>query len=1438
MKKWSLLFVLMLLIAALVIPAQAATVPEDVQWIELGSKADFLEWFGNTSKAKHLTENYTEGMTRYYKLTGDITIDEDSTLYYLSLSSVQINAYFDLNGYTLTYASPKATGATRFFASYNAKTTHTFVNGTFVNQSAITGSNGGLFFMSKGALIMEDMTINDRADSAYTAAGRVISAIGYDVTLTNVNITTGSTAANNYGLAIRQEGAKLTMTNCNLTSNSTARTASGGLVYKVGGELSVTDCTFTGGFAKYGGQIYAKDATAVNITGSTFTNGRSEAVGQGADLAIYNNSATITDCTFTNSGATTPDFGGSVFLQTTGKVTMKNCDITGGKAKYGGAFYCVNAGLTMENCNISGGVATIDGGNMQIKNGSVTFTNVNITGGKATKNGGNISVANAAKAYFKSGTISGGSAKNGGNIATSIGGNTGPTLNFQGMTVTGGTATGNGGNLYVVAASGYAGNPTVSVTAGVITDGNATGNGGNAYLAGLAKETITNSDGTKTTVAQRLVKFTMTGGTFGGAVPEGKKYACEAETGGNIFAQYATVNISGGEVSNGHSKDIAGNLYTSTACTMTISGTAVVSGGIAADRGGNFYMSSTNSVLNIQGGTVKDGHSYNAGGNIYHGNGKLTITGGVITGGKSETSGGNLYAAMGYGNNPLYCGVLTIKDDGNADTPVAQITNGAAIMAGGNIYIACDGNALETGANKVILGDFILSGGNVKGSGEGDEMYIKSYTVLEILPEFSQEITCFVGHTMNGLVPEKLPGTAFANDRGISTGEFTGKLILENYDDIFVYAKDGTLYFAGAATIAADGTKTWFKTNEEAVAAYGDAAYMQAASGELVLPEGAYIVDLAGQNVAITGAGSVTLFDSDNDDFDGFGTATVEGVALQNTTLTRVENKDYYTLVQDGTYTFHRLQAQLTNVALRPAMGGIYYTAKWGCDDTLKPMIGTFGVAVSMKDFPGADFANDETALYTTFQATDFEAGVQKTGAMIAGILKDAASGATQERVAMNSAYAQMAIFAEAYVTIDGVTYTGMGASYSLYDIMKTVADLLNDYYTQAPTMQAFMTQWSGNGLVGEPWDSLNFNVSQDVLQLNGLYAGLQPYYGELHDHAETYGTSDGKQTLDVWKSELSRLKMDFATIVDHKQSSHMYLDEWDNSIFIGGSEAATTITDRTGVKLHYNMIFSDPKGLEAVVSSFPEFKWQYYPEDYTGSNAEKLAGGWHFGYPNFTAARFTEVCEAVYANGGFVAIVHPKSSGYISSKNVEDAYFMDGIGMEVFYTIYSTRDGYKTKANHKLWTDMMKAGYKVYATAGNDEHDMPSDKACSVIYAAERSADAWVQQLRKGQFVAGGVGVRSCMGDTMMGGTTSFEGKRFSFSVGAFHNSLYDPTHTYRADVWDQNGIVFTQELDCTKTTYMAFDADTDSNYYYVEIFDVTDNSMIAIGNPIWNEK
>lgn len=68
-----------------------------------------------------------------------------------------------------------------------------------------------------------------------------------------------------------------------------------------------------------------------------------------------------------------------------------------------------------------------------------------------------------------------------------------------------------------------------------------------------------------------------------------------------------------------------------------------------------------------------------------------------------------------------------------------------------------------------------------------------------------------------------------------------------------------------------------------------------------------------------------------------------------------------------------------------------------------------------------------------------------------------------------------MNVLANTYVTVDGVTCAGIGAGVSLYDILKTVSDHMDQYSDSAAALQAFMTHWRSNGLTGEPWDSLNF---------------------------------------------------------------------------------------------------------------------------------------------------------------------------------------------------------------------------------------------------------------------------------------------------------------------------------------------------------------------------
>ena len=402
MKKrlFAVLMMLVMLVAAIAITAQAATVPENVEWIELGSKEDFLNWFGDAGKCKNLTENYTAGMTRYYKLTADITIDEDSKVYYLSSGTYEVNTYVDLNGKTLTYSSP-AESAGRMFGSYNAKTTQTFVGGTVINNSKIN-AYGTLFMMNQGKLVMEDVDIIDNATNmSFTYGGKVISASGEgnDVTLTNVNITTGATTNNNYGLAVRCENNITTLTNCNFTSTSTAagRTGYGGLVYQNGGTLNIDGCTFTNGYGKYGGNLYANKA-AVTIKDSAFTDGKCVDGGYGGNVLLMAcTSATVEGCSF--SGGIGESFGGNIFSQDS-PITIKDSTFVGGIAENGGSLFTVNKPVIVDNCTFTGGYATANGGNIQAKNSTFTMTNTTVTGGKADVSGGNVSFANLRTALL------------------------------------------------------------------------------------------------------------------------------------------------------------------------------------------------------------------------------------------------------------------------------------------------------------------------------------------------------------------------------------------------------------------------------------------------------------------------------------------------------------------------------------------------------------------------------------------------------------------------------------------------------------------------------------------------------------------------------------------------------------------------------------------------------------------------------------------------------------------------------------------------------------------------------------------------------------------------------------------------------------------------------------------------------------------------------
>lgn len=343
----------------------------------------------------------------------------------------------------------------------------------------------------------------------------------------------------------------------------------------------------------------------------------------------------------------------------------------------------------------------------------------------------------------------------------------------------------------------------------------------------------------------------------------------------------------------------------------------------------------------------------------------------------------------------------------------------------------------------------------------------------------------------------------------------------------------------------------------------------------------------------------------------------------------------------------------------------------------------------------------------------------------------------------------------------------------------------------------------------------------QEKSHLKHLYEGCKVYHGELHDHSDSGGTSDGKCPLAEWPEKMRALRMDFAAILDHKQIRHMYQPVWEDGLFIPGTEPGTHITDSPAEEkaMHYNILLPCRDQLEPLLNQFPEYQFSGGIEG-------------HFKYPDFTRDRFCELIDAVKALGGL--FVHPHPRQMMRSNDPTDYWFRDGTGIEVFYI---SLDSQETQANYALWLDLLAAGKQVWACAGCDLHSEPHNTALTTLYARSRSARSYLSHLSEGDFTCGPVGVRTVIGDTRTGGRCSFRGQRLTVCVGDFHESVVNPAHEYRADILNEQGVVLSDRVFPGTDNWFTLDTD-DCAFYRVEVFDETRNLRIAIGNPIWNAR
>lgn len=379
--------------------------------------------------------------------------------------------------------------------------------------------------------------------------------------------------------------------------------------------------------------------------------------------------------------------------------------------------------------------------------------------------------------------------------------------------------------------------------------------------------------------------------------------------------------------------------------------------------------------------------------------------------------------------------------------------------------------------------------------------------------------------------------------------------------------------------------------------------------------------------------------------------------------------------------------------------------------------------------------------------------------------------------------------------------------------------------------------------------------VSTDAELLNLVYGTATLSQGDMHAHADNDGRINETTALQAWKNELMNpglnLKLDFVASLDHKQTNHYENKAWNSEQFIYGTEGETSIQGKkaagaSGI-LHYNMLFAGADAVSAMRSSL-------------ASAGLLKADGQTYDYVyNKPEAWFGDFIKTVQNNDGFFVIPHPNqlrgsapyaanALGYVFKDSRGNA--VERIGFEVI-----ARSAYdaETGKNYEYWKQLLRAGYKYYACAGSDLHgsctikggdgNLRIKKAITSVYTkvSEKNDEGYLKQFIKGNFTAGAVGIKMCIGDrttgnaVAMGSECDFKGKKLVVQIGEFYNYL-DASKTYRVEIHTEDGLVYKQNVKANENTLIVFETNENAKFYRVEVRYAQNNTCVAYGNPIWN--
>ena len=400
-------------------------------------------------------------------------------------------------------------------------------------------------------------------------------------------------------------------------------------------------------------------------------------------------------------------------------------------------------------------------------------------------------------------------------------------------------------------------------------------------------------------------------------------------------------------------------------------GTVTAPGPASKASGGTIEVYKTG-TLNLYGGTLtshtrEDGVTYTVNGGCVNSQGIFRMYGGTIRDGLANNTGGNVFISI-TGQFFSYGG--TVEGDGNRNHSV--VTRGKVELAG------------DANLNMIWLFPNVEDGGP------------SLRDMLTVQPTYSGTAGAYFSGATEGLII------------GSAKAEFPGTLTIKERQPT-IYHGQLLLWFDSPVMILGENP-TPCATLQEALQEATDTIVLMKDVVETITSDTGAVLDLNGHSLTGNITGKLLCMDSETDDYtvaDGiYGTVTPsEGLKARD---------GYLMLEKDGLVSFHRLNLEITGMALRTESAGMYFTAAFSGDEMIKDRVQSFGLAASVEGDP---VLYPDNVVRTALDSDRFGTGIENTSTLIRDIIKP------ENRQLVNELNSKIPIYGRAYVQLTDGTY-------------------------------------------------------------------------------------------------------------------------------------------------------------------------------------------------------------------------------------------------------------------------------------------------------------------------------------------------------------------------------------------------------------------------------